>query len=179
MKEISSSTTLTELAFIVCTALDRCGTQAILSGGAAAAYYAPNVVASHDLDFILTFGGGAEASLALQELGFEVRPERHYAHPKTLFTLEFPPGPLMVGDAVISSWETVRREGNLLHIITPTDSVRDRLAAYLHWNDLGSLESALHVARAERESIDIDLIESWCRQEGGERKFAVFRSQLI
>lgn len=175
---ITPNSSLTELAFVVCTALNQVGTKAILTGGAAANFYAPQEYLSQDLDFVVKFGGGAAAAEALQQLGFELRPEKLYAHPATIFTLEFPPGPLMVGDDFISNWDTLEREDLLLHIISPTDSVRDRLAAYLHWNDFASLESALAVANRQREKLDINLIENWCQREGGTAKYEIFRKRL-
>ncbi len=170
--------TLIDVALVVCTALDEAGTKAVLTGGGAATAYAPKSYESQDLDYVITFGGGRPAVEALADLGFETRPEKHYTHPGTRFTVEFPPGPLAVGDDFITSWDTLRRGDLLLHIITPTDSVRDRLSAYLHWNDLGSLEVALAVAKAQRDRIDLALVEDWCRREGAADKFELFRRRL-
>lgn len=175
---ITPNSSLSELAFIVCTALDQVGTKAILTGGAAANYYAPQESMSRDLDFILKFGGGGSASAALLQLGFKLRPEKHYSHESTMFTVGFPPGPIMIGDDFISTWDTQQKEDYLLHIISPTDSVKDRLAAYLHWNDFASLESALAVATRHREKLDLALMEDWSRREGGETKFEIFRKRL-
>ncbi|MDI6740798.1 MAG: hypothetical protein QME74_10605 [Candidatus Edwardsbacteria bacterium] len=40
-----------------------------------------------------------------------------------------------------------------LHLLSPTDCVKDRLAAYFHWNDRQSLEQAGLVA--DNRKIDI------------------------
>jgi DNA-binding phage protein len=48
--------------------------------------------------------------------------------------------------------------------VTPAQAVMDRLAAYLHWNDLQALDQALAVVR--RQQIDWERLEEWARQEG-------------
>jgi hypothetical protein len=63
--------TLREIALAVGTALDREGVHAVLCGGSAATFYAPQVYQSEDLDFVLTFGAedGAATRRALESLG--------------------------------------------------------------------------------------------------------------
>jgi len=46
VKEIDSGATLTDVAFAACTALDRAGEVAVLCGGSAATYYAPEAYQS-------------------------------------------------------------------------------------------------------------------------------------
>jgi len=176
---IDANTSLQELAFIVGTALEKAKQTAVLSGGGAAQIYAPDDYRSRDLDFVLSFfSSDSKSRTALEDLGFQ-RIGRNMVHAVCPYTVEFPPGPLSVGDDTLTVWDTLRRDELVLNIISPTDSVRDRLAAYLHWNDLGSLESALAVAKAQKDRIDLGLIEDWCRREGGEPKFVVFRKRLL
>ena len=60
-----------------------------------------------------------------------------------------------------------RHDSNALLLeISPTDSCRDRLAAYFFWRDWSGLEQALAVARARRTNIDFERIRSWSRAEG-------------
>lgn len=160
---ISHSTSIRELAFIVCTALDRQGTKAVLTGGGAASIYTSEAYESRDLDFVLSFAGSQKVD-ALIELGFCLRGQ-HYEHPQTIFTIDFPPGPLIIGDVPIDYWDTLIDRDYLLHIIKPTDSMLDRFAAYVHWKDRGSLRSAALVANAINESLDWKRIEDWCKSE--------------
>ena len=51
-----------------------------------------------------------------------------------------------MGDEVILRWDTIRREAQLLNLLTPTDCVRDRLAAAIHWHDASSIHQAAAVA---------------------------------
>lgn len=120
---IGPQSTLTDVAFAVCTALHRSSVTAVLTGGSAATHYAPEAYQSADLDFVVTVhapGGGTE----LRKLGFTERGQV-YRHPDTHFTLDFPRGPLAVGDELLTGWRTERRTGELLYVLTPTDSCRD------------------------------------------------------
>lgn len=126
---ISATSTLTEVAFEVCTALDKKGFTAVLTGGSAATYYAPEAYQSRDLDFVLTFRG-VDGEQALMDLGYH-RKGDFYVHNVSPLPLEFPPGPLAVGEDHIAKWSTVKRRKQVLHVLTPFDSVRDRLASYL------------------------------------------------
>jgi hypothetical protein len=53
MSSLDAESTLTDVAFIVCTALERAGEPAVLCGGSAATFYAPEKYESRDLDFVL------------------------------------------------------------------------------------------------------------------------------
>lgn len=56
---ITASSTIVDVAFAVCTALERAKIIAVLTGGSAATYYAPEAYQSRDLDFVITLRGGA------------------------------------------------------------------------------------------------------------------------
>lgn len=167
--------TIVEVAFEVGTALADANVVAVLSGGGAAATYAPEAYQTQDLDFILQ---SARVKVdPILELGFRPRGRSGmYEHPDIPFTLEFPGGPLAVGDEVVREWMTLREADRQLNILTPTDCVRDRLAAAIHWKDEKSIEQALAVAR--RHSTDLSTIENWCRAEGGDAVFQSFMGRL-
>jgi len=145
----------------VCTALDHSGTTAVLTGGSAATVYAPEAYQSRDLDFVLTFRGGDAAS-DIAALGY-ASTGGTYIHSENKLTLEFIDGPLQVGRDVLTGYDTLRDGSQLLHIIVPTDSCRDRLAGFMFWNDHASLAQAVAVARAQ--TVDLKKIEAWCRRE--------------
>ncbi|MCH7904788.1 MAG: hypothetical protein IH944_09515 [Armatimonadetes bacterium] len=161
---ICPTTSLRELAFIVCTALDRAGATAVLTGGGAATVYSAEAYRSRDLDFVLSFGGTRPAE-PLTELGFTLDGST-YIHPNSPFTLDFPPGPLTIGSDVVTEWDTLDEDNRILHIIKPTDSVLDRFVAYVHWNELASLEIAAKVALGIGDRLDWQRIERWCDAEG-------------
>ncbi len=110
-------------------------------------------------------------------LGFTKKAD-YYHHPRSPFLLEFPPGPLAVGDDLIKAWSTVRRGDEVLYVLSPTDSCRDRLASFLFWNDFSGLEQALFVFRAQSHSVNLNIIEDWCRREGHGQKFGLFASRI-
>ncbi|HEU4364375.1 MAG TPA: hypothetical protein VFT13_02810, partial [Candidatus Krumholzibacteria bacterium] len=153
--KVTRDSSLRDVAFVVCTALHRGGIEAVLTGGSAATVYAPQAYQSHDIDFIVTFHKReSDARNILVSLGYrEVRD--HYEHADSELILEFPQGPLAVGGELIREWDTLHERETMLHIIKPTDSCRDRLAGFLFWNDRGSLDQAVAVARARRDDVDM------------------------
>jgi hypothetical protein len=174
--KITAATTLRDVAFIVCTALDRSGAKAVLSGGGAAVVWSDGAVQSLDLDMIFVAGGPAPSGV-LTALGYSLSADQ-YVHESNPFTLEFPKGPLAVGGDLVERWHTLHEHRRVLHLLTPTDSCRDRLAGFLYWNDRGSLDQAVAVARKQRDHIDFATIERWCRREGHAGKHDEFREQL-
>jgi hypothetical protein len=173
---ITAESSLRAVAFEVSTHLSVHRHVAVLSGGSAATVYAPEAYQSSDLDFVMEFfGSRAEMDELVRPLGYE-RKGRVYEHTSNVLTLDFPSGPLAVGDERILSWTTLREGEMLLHVITPTDCVRDRLASFIHWNDRAGLDQALAVAKAQE--VNIPLIEGWCRREGGEAKLREFSRRL-
>lgn len=110
---------------------------------------------------------------ALETLGY--RREGHdYVHVESSFQLEFPPGPLAIGDDLVTAWVTLHDGDRLLHLLSPTDSCRDRLAAFYHFNDRSALEQALSVYTANAGRIDLGTIEAWSAREGHGRRCAEF-----
>jgi hypothetical protein len=173
--EVTPERDLIDVAFIVCTALDRTGTVAVLTGGSAATYYAPAAYQSRDADFIIVMTGSlALASKALADIGYS----EHggvYEHEQSAFTLEFPPGPLAVGADIIASYESARRGDLVLNVLSRTDSVRDRLAGFYHWDDRSALNVAVYVALSG--PIDMATIRHWSMREGMGTKFAEFAAR--
>jgi hypothetical protein len=171
---ISLSSSLPDVAFIVCTALHDEGITAVLTGGSAATVYAPHAYQSLDLDFIIQFQRReSNASGALASLGYSLD-GTHYIHNENPLILEFPMGPLAVGGDLIQKWVTMNNDGLILHIISPTDCCRDRLAGFLFWNDRGSLQQAIYVALAQTEKMHLKTIQRWCTDEGHLEKYIEF-----
>lgn len=147
----------------------------VLSGGGAASIYAPNRYGSMDLDFIAV-GLSRKVDSAMHELGFSKQRQRHWTHPDTRFWVEFPPGPVQVGDEVIHTFAERRTALGTLRILTPTDCVLDRLAWFHHARDEQGLEQA--VAVAARNEVDLERVECWSAKERKSAEFELFRSLL-
>lgn len=164
--KIGPNMALREVALIVCTAIDRIGTTAVLTGGSAATIYAPNEYQSCDIDFVLDFTiPTRDAAKELEALGFFLQ-NSSYAHPDNPFTLDFVRGPIQIGEEVVDVWSTLNDGDKILHLLTPTDSIRDRLSAFLFWDDHQSLEVALSIARSQSDHIDLNALRSWIEREG-------------
>jgi hypothetical protein len=164
---------LGELAAFVCSHLARKGIQVVLSGGACVSIYASDHFLSMDLDFIDRLHTTRQnLKRTLAEIGFAEK-NRYFVHPETEFFLEFPSGPLAVGGEPVRAIEELSFSTGQLRLLSPTDCVKDRLAAFYHWNDHQCLQQAVWVAQAK--PIDWQEIEGWSEREGERGKFAVFR----
>lgn len=162
---IDESSTLQDIAFAVCTVLDRAGIEAVLTGGSAAVYYSSGEAQSLDADFVLRYGANGDEVRALAAIGFVRHPNGFFAHERSRFTVEFVPGPLAVGTDILREHAIDRREGEILRVLTPTDCVRDRFIAYYAWGDISALTSALAVAHAIGERFDMRSFTRWAKAE--------------
>ena len=144
--KLTSRTTLATVAAAVGDVLRRSGIDAVLTGGACASLHSRGRYQSNDVDFILGSPvGRVKLDQAMAGVGFAREGDR-YVHPETAFYVEFPAGPLAIGsDASIRP--IVCRKGALVfRSLDATDSVRDRLAAYLFWRDLQAFDAAVQIA---------------------------------
>lgn len=177
MERITESTSIEELAGIVSATLEAVGISAVLSGGAVVSIYTNNEYESSDLGFISSASTTRIAD-AIGSLGF-VRRGRMFSHPRTSLFVEFPAGPLAIGDHLIRPTEVARKRtaSGTLRLLTPAQCVMDRLAAYFHWNDLQSLDQAVMVALSQ--AVSISRLEGWAKREGAGEKFETFRKYLV
>ena len=180
MAEITTHSSLQEVAAIISQALVAHGVEATLSGGAAVSIYTNNRYQSHDLDFVSTAGIKA-LTRVVSGLGFVVTPSRRlFTHPESQWLLEFPSGPLGFGNRVVdsSSLQTLETSWGPLRVIPPTLCVMDRLAAFVHWRDRQCLEQAIWVAQSH--AIDWNDLKSWANQEGmSEADWCLFRRSAL
>lgn len=151
-----------ELAAFIDTHLKENGIAVVLSGGATVAIYSDHEYVSRDIDFVDRFSlDHKKLKAVMRDLGFDRR-GRYYVHPETEFFVDFVAGPPSVGRDPIREIRELDLGTGSVRIISPTDSVKDRLAAYFHFNDRQGLEQALLVAK--RNDIDIEDVESWSRR---------------
>ena len=66
--------------------------------------------------------------------------------------------------------------GPAVRLLSATDSCRDRLAAFYHWNDRQSLDAAVQIALKNR--IAINRIREWSGREGATERFIQFVHEL-
>jgi hypothetical protein len=167
---------LSDLAAIVCDACRRSGIEVVLSGGACVSIYTKNKFESFDLDFVLqSHVSNTRIKPVVESLGFK-KDGRHFRHPDTPYIVEFLSPPLSVGEEPVREVYEIRRGGLILKLLSPTDCVKDRLAAFYHWNDRPSLNQAVLVCKNAK--IDLHEVRRWSVNEGMKGKFELFKKIL-
>ncbi len=176
MKPVAEMTRL-ELAAFVATECRRRKISVVLSGGSCVSIYSQEKYVSMDLDFVNA--GFTKHSLireAMRYLGF-AEENRYFRHPDSRFLVEFPPGPLGVGEEPVKQIDEIKTATGTVRIISPTDCVKDRLTWYFHDNDTECLEQAVLVAEAN--DIDIAEIARWSEVEGKREAFNRIKRRLV
>lgn len=157
-------------------ALQKNGIRAVLTGGACATIYSGGDYQSEDLDFILRAAPSRRAlDAAMASASFHRRID-HYEHPHSRFFVEFPRGPLAIGEDIAIRPVDLPVGGVRVVLLSPTDSCRDPLAAFYHWKDRQSLEAAISIALRHR--VRLDRIRSWSAKEGASQVFDGFLDAL-
>lgn len=169
MKDFSTIS-LKQLAFLVYTTLKEHGIEAILVGGACVSIYSENRYMSYDLDFV-TYEDLKKVEKPLETLGFK-RIGRCFTHEKCPYLIDFVNPPIAVGHEAIRTFETLKSGSGILKLLTPTDCVKDRLAAYFHWGDPQSLEQAHLVAK--KQPLNFKNLTAWAKKEGHLEELALF-----
>jgi hypothetical protein len=152
------------------------GIKVILSGGAVVALYSDNLYVSGDLDFVnSSFTKMKTIDLAMREFGFILK-DRYYSHPESEYFVEFPPGPLAVGMEPVQQVDQIDFQTGCLWVISPTDSVKDRLAAYYHWGDMQCFYQAVMIM--QHRNVDLQEVRRWSTAEGKSKEFSNFLKYL-
>lgn len=165
-----------ELSAYIQSHLKNADIDVVLSGGSAVTIYSENKYVSKDLDLVNVYAvNRRKIKTAMKELGFQEE-GRYFTHPETKLFIEFPAGPLAIGEEPVK--EIVEKEvaTGTLRIISPTDCVKDRLAAYYHWNDKQCLVQAKYVTQTQ--DVDLEEVRAWSEREGTLAKFEAIKGQL-
>jgi hypothetical protein len=165
---------LKDLACLIYETLKNSGINAILVGGACVSIYSENRYQSYDLDFV-TYEELNLIEKALNKLGFK-RSGRCFSHAECPYLIDFVNPPIAIGHEPIHHFEMLSTRAGSLQLLTPTDSVKDRLASYFYWSDEQALEQALLVAKNHK--IDLKDLKRWAKEEGFLSLFKHFLEQL-
>jgi hypothetical protein len=171
VSRLHAGSSIEEVAATVSEALAAAGITAVLSGGAAVQIYSNGLYVSRDLDFVSP-ANHRELDEVLHGLGFSRAAGRHYVHASVPYTLEFPPWPLAIGSELIREWTELKAGQMTIRILTPTQCVMDRLAAFYFWRDRQALDQAILVA--SRHDVDLRHVERWSESEGHGEHFQEF-----
>jgi len=164
------------LSAFICQYLKQKGIHVVLTGGACVTIFSKNVYVSRDLDFVPEdIYLMPRITEALKDIGF-MKKGRHFVREGCPFLIEFVNPPLAIGGEKIKKTIRIKTKYGFLNIISLTDCVKDRLAAYYHWDDIQSLEQALLVAKENK--IDVKDIKRWSIAENNEHKFEIFIERL-
>jgi hypothetical protein len=148
--------------------LEGAGIQSVLVGGAVVAIYTEGLYRSGDLDLIPDDMARDRLEETLAEIGFHPSRSRYFKHPECehLF-LEFPRGPVEIGEQFPVIPAEIQVSGRTLRLLSPTDSVKDRLAGYIHWKSRANFEQALLICQRQECRVNLDDVRKWCVREGG------------
>lgn len=163
------------LAALVAGKLEENGIDALLVGGACVSIYTKNKYLSSDLDFV-SYSSIKDITSVLGELGFTRESSRHFTRKDCPFFIEFVSPPASIGNEPVRKMEHLKTRHGTISLFTPTDCVKDRLAAFYHWNDPQSLEQALLVTKAQK--VNLKEVRSWSVKERHIEKHEIFRKRL-
>jgi hypothetical protein len=165
-----------ELAAYIQDSLQAKGINVVLSGGSAVSFYSSDKYVSKDLDLInANFARRNKIKSEMEKLGFHEQ-GRYFVNPETQFFVEFPNGPLSVGEEPMKEVSEFQLATGTLRVVSATDCVKDRLCAFYFWNDQQGLAQAILVA--ESQNVDLKEIRRWSKTEGKEKEYEIFESQL-
>ncbi len=169
--KVTKSMNRKEFAAVVVQQLEKHGISCVLVGGACVSIYTEEKHASRDLDFISPYSHQAITN-ALSEIGF-TKEGRYFSHPKSELYVEFPSGPVAIGNQIpIKPEGKIKIKSTTILMYSPTQCVMDRLAAWFHWNDRRSLIHALWVC--EKHPVNLEKIKKWAKQENAVEKMEIF-----
>lgn len=179
MKRSLKNISTKDLALIIGSQLNKYGIDAVLTGGAVVTIYSKNKYMSLDLDFV-TYDPQRSAKTikeAMKEVGFTVTPNAFFSNPDCKYVIEFIPDPLSIGSEPAKEIKKIKNKIGQLKLLSPTDCVKDRLAAFYHWNDNQALEQALMVTKDNR--VDMKEVKRWSKVENKLEQFKVFASRFL
>jgi hypothetical protein len=152
--------------------LEKNGLRCVLVGGSVVSIYTEGLYRSGDLDIIIQNLVKDKLPALMKDLGFK-KMHRHYVHPEcSHLIVEFPQGPLAIGDETDIKPETVDIGGTTIRLLSPTDCIKDRLASYIYGNTRDALDQAVLVAK--RQPFQKSKIKKWCEKERRTDVFAEF-----
>lgn len=161
-----SETSIVELATIVADHLQQHDIEVVLVGGLAVEIYTENLYLTKDIDMVNTnYKSPQELRDAMSKLGFQKK-GRIFVNDTTEISVEFPTGPLSVGDELVAKTTIAKVAKGKIPILDVSDVIKDRLAAYIHWQDRQSLVQALAILL--KHPTNRTSLKNFCDREGGD-----------
>ena len=156
--------------------LARVGVETVMVGGSVVSVYTNGLYQSGDIDLVKSGSSREEIAAALAEIGFQ-KHGRLFKHPECEHLyLDFPAGPVSIGDDYHIQPRAVKKEGVVIKILSPTDCVKDRLASYLYFQARECLDQAVMVA--QKQQVNAREVKRWCEKEGRPQVFVEWQRLL-
>ena len=168
-----SRTNMTEMAGIIASHLAEHKIAVVLVGGLAVEIYSQNLYLTKDIDMVNTnYTPTKTLQLAMAKLGFS-KQGRVFVNSTTEITVEFPSAPLSVGDELITQTTTIPTSHGDIPILTVEDVAKDRLAAFIHWQDTQSLVQATAVML--KHQLKPDYFRAFIKREGNTKHYTILQ----
>jgi hypothetical protein len=76
-----------------------------------------------------------------------------------------------IGEEFPVTPEEIEVEGRKLRLLSPTDSVKDRLAGYIYWKSRANFDQAVLICSCQPARVNLVDVQRWCEKEGGAAAF--------
>lgn len=169
-----------EIAALIVETLANRGIDVVLVGGSCVCVWTNERFGSFDLDFVdMTYTRRKAIATALADIGFVPKGStKYFEHPDCVWSIEFPTAPLAVGHEQIGSERVASLDTPMgtIRLLSPTDTIKDRLLWWYLERDRQCWEQAVDIAR-NHKVVWSDL-KAWHSGEGYTEHLANFREAL-
>lgn len=170
-----SAYSIQQLAAYIAQQLKLKGIDVVIVGGLAVEFYTHNKYLTTDIDMIDITYQTRLLNQAMQKLGF-TKQGKNFTNPTTVYFIEFPTGPIEVSGEIIEQTTEIDTAYGKVPIIKLLDLIKDRLAAYLHWDDVPSLFQALCMMLTH--GIKPTAIKSFYIEQSDNDRFKIFTQRF-
>ena len=165
-----------DVAAIVQETLRKKGIDSTVVGGSCVEIYSNSKYTSGDIDIVSEYSL-EEIENALTGLNFKRKDKtRIFERKDCEYFLDFVQPPLAIGNAPVKQLSNIKTKNGIIKLLTPSDCVKDRLAAYFYWDDKQSMEQAILVAKTN--TLDYKDIERWAKEELNLIKYKEFLKKI-
>ena len=138
------------MAALIVETLAAHGIDVVLVGGSCVCVWTNERFGSFDLDFVdVSYSRRKEIATALAKIGFVPQGStKYFEHPDSRWSIEFSTAPLAVGHEYIGSERVASLDTAMgtIRLLSPTDTIKDRLLWWYLDGDRQCQEQALDIA---------------------------------